>query len=80
MSFSTLSLISEGFDCPNMDCLFIITPIKHSGRLEQVVGWVWRPDEGKQSMVFDYTDHHIVAFGKSSNRSSENLFNHVTEF
>ena len=60
MSFSTLSLISEGFDCPNMDCLFIITLIKHSGRLEQVVGWVWRPDEGKQPMVFDYTDHHIV--------------------
>ena len=60
MSFSTLSLISEGIDCPNMDRLFIITPIKHSGRLEKVVGWVLKQDEGKQPMAFDYTDHHII--------------------
>ena len=57
--FSTLSLIGEGFDCPSMDSLFITTPIKHSGRLKQVVGRVLRPAEGKLPMVFDYVDSHV---------------------
>lgn len=57
--FSTLSLIGEGFDCPDMDALFLTTPIKFSGRLKQVVGRVLRPSEGKEPVVFDYLDSNV---------------------
>jgi len=57
--FSTLSLIGEGFDCPSMDALFLTTPIKFSGRLTQVVGRVLRPAEGKEPLVYDYTDSNV---------------------
>ena len=59
MLFSTLALIGEGFDCPDMDALFLSTPIKFSGRLKQVVGRVLRPAEGKEPLVYDYTDSNV---------------------
>ncbi len=57
--FSTLSLIGEGFDCPDMDTLSLSTPIKFSGRLKQVVGRVLRPAEGKKPLVNDNTDGRV---------------------
>lgn len=57
--FSTLSLIGEGFDCANMDALFLTTPIKFDGRLQQVAGRVLRPAEGKKSTIFDYVDSQV---------------------
>lgn len=53
---STLQLIGEGFDCPNLQILFLTTPIKFSGRLLQVVGRILRPATGKQPKVYDYVD------------------------
>lgn len=53
---STLQLLSEGFDCPNLSTLFLCSPVKFSGRLLQVVGRILRPADGKQARVYDYID------------------------
>ncbi len=53
---STVQLIGEGFDCPDLSTLFLTTPIKFTGRLLQVVGRVLRPARGKQARVYDYID------------------------
>lgn len=53
---STVQLIGEGFDCPDLSTLFLTTPIKFTGRLLQVVGRVLRPAHGKQARVYDYVD------------------------
>jgi superfamily II DNA or RNA helicase len=53
---STVQLIGEGFDCPDLSTLFLTTPIKFTGRLLQVVGRVLRPAHGKQARVYDYID------------------------
>jgi len=54
--FSTMALISEGFDCPGLSTLFIASPIKFKGRLIQTVGRILRPAEGKQAVIYDYQD------------------------
>lgn len=53
---STVQLIGEGFDCPDLQTLFLTTPIKFTGRLLQVVGRILRPASGKQPKVYDYVD------------------------
>ena len=56
---STLSLIGEGFDAPNLSSLFLTTPVKFSGRLLQVIGRILRPEEGKEPRVFDFRDNGV---------------------
>jgi len=53
---ATVQLIGEGFDCPNLETLFLTTPIKFTGRLLQVVGRILRPADGKEPRVYDYAD------------------------
>ncbi len=53
---STVQLIGEGFDMPNLSTLHITTPIKYVGRIIQVVGRILRPSEGKKAVVYDYRD------------------------
>ena len=56
---ATLQLIGEGFDCPGLDSLLIVTPVRFSGRLKQVVGRVLRPADGKTPVVIDYIDSRV---------------------
>jgi len=65
---STVQLIGEGFDCPNLTTLFLTTPIKFTGRLLQVVGRVLRPAEGKTPRVYDYVDPVKVLASSAQSR------------
>lgn len=57
---ATGQLIGEGFDCPQLQTLFLVTPIRFSGRLLQYLGRVLRPAPGKRrARVFDYVDVHV---------------------
>ncbi len=57
---ATGQLIGEGFDCKDLATLFIVTPIRFSGRVLQYLGRVLRPAPGKQrARVFDYVDAKV---------------------
>jgi len=63
---STLQLMGEGFDAANLTTLFLTTPIKFSGRLQQVIGRILRPASGKQPKVIDYVDKHVGVLKNSA--------------
>jgi superfamily II DNA or RNA helicase len=63
---STLQLVGEGFDAVGLTTLFLTTPIKFTGRLQQVIGRILRPAAGKQPKVFDYVDEHVGVLRNSA--------------
>ena len=64
---ATGQLIGEGFDCPRLETLFLVTPIRFSGRLLQYLGRVLRPAPGKErALVFDYVDVHVDTLVKAA--------------
>jgi superfamily II DNA or RNA helicase len=64
---ATGQLIGEGFDCPRLETLFLVTPIRFSGRLLQYLGRVLRPAPAKRSArVFDYVDIHVDTLVKAA--------------
>ena len=57
---ATGQLIGEGFDLPEMQTLFLTTPIKFNGRVIQYLGRVLRPAPGKiKAKVYDYVDSRV---------------------
>ncbi|HSO19725.1 MAG TPA: DEAD/DEAH box helicase, partial [Desulfosarcina sp.] len=58
---ATGQLVGEGFDFPELSTLFLVTPIRFSGRLMQYLGRVLRPSEGKAgARVYDYVDERVA--------------------
>ncbi|WP_035256098.1 DEAD/DEAH box helicase [Desulfatirhabdium butyrativorans] len=56
----TGSLLGEGFDCPSIETLAIVTPIKFNGRLTQFVGRALRPSPGKMAArIIDFQDVRV---------------------
>jgi superfamily II DNA or RNA helicase len=63
---STLQLVGEGFDAAGLTILFLTTPIKFTGRLQQVIGRILRPLSGKQPKVIDYVDEQVGVLRNSA--------------
>ncbi|GAB6096669.1 hypothetical protein JCM14469_29220 [Desulfatiferula olefinivorans] len=56
---ATSQLLGEGFDSSRLSSLFLIYPIRFSGRLLQYLGRILRPGRDKTARVFDYVDSRI---------------------
>ena len=57
---ATGQYLGEGFDCPQMDTLFMASPSSFKGRLVQYVGRVLREHPGKtNALVYDYVDSQV---------------------
>ena len=64
---ATGQLIGEGFDLPEMQTLFLTTPIKFTGRVLQYLGRVLRSAPGKdKATVYDYVDSRIGVLGAAA--------------
>ncbi len=70
---ASFRLISEGFDCPRLNNLFLTTPITFAGAILQICGRVMRPAAGKRPMVFDYVDHQVAPLARSA-RARKKIF------
>jgi superfamily II DNA or RNA helicase len=57
---ATGQYLGEGFDCPQLDTLFLAFPVSFKGRLVQYTGRLLRPHESKTHVrVYDYADTHV---------------------
>lgn len=57
---ATGQYLGEGFDCPQIDTLFLAFPISFKGKLVQYVGRALRTYEGKERVaVYDYADVQV---------------------
>ncbi|MDM8524607.1 DEAD/DEAH box helicase [Desulfococcaceae bacterium HSG8] len=57
---ATGQLVGEGFDYKDLSTLFIVTPIRFSGRVVQYLGRILRTAPGKNgARVFDYVDSRV---------------------
>jgi superfamily II DNA or RNA helicase len=62
---ATGQYLGEGFDCPQVDTLFLAFPISFKGKLVQYVGRALRSHEGKKSViVHDYADNEVPILRK----------------
>lgn len=57
---ATGQFLGEGFDCPEIDALFLAFPIAFKGRVVQYAGRLLRQMEGKSSVrIYDYVDVRV---------------------
>lgn len=57
---ATGQYIGEGFDCPQLDTLFLAFPVAFKGKLVQYTGRILRAHEGKQTAIaYDYADSGV---------------------
>lgn len=63
---STTSLVGEGFDCPDLDTLYLVAPSGNLTRTTQALGRVLRPVPGKPSpCVYDFVDAQTPALARN---------------
>jgi superfamily II DNA or RNA helicase len=58
---ATGQYLGEGFDCPQLDALFLAFPMAFKGKLVQYTGRLLRPHLGKRRVtVYDYADTAVA--------------------
>ncbi len=68
---ATTALLSEGFDCPRLDALFLATPVSFAGRIEQILGRISRTAPGKlDAVLVDYCDDHPMLWSSWGKRAA----------
>ena len=66
---ATGEFLGEGFDCPQMDALFLTFPVSFKGKVIQYVGRTLRSYQGKKSAwVYDYLDAKVPILSRMHNR------------
>jgi superfamily II DNA or RNA helicase len=66
---ATGQYLREGFDCPQLDALFLAFPVAFKGRLVQYTGRLMRAQGGKTSVrVYDYADVRVPVLRAMHNR------------
>jgi superfamily II DNA or RNA helicase len=62
---ATGQYLGEGFDCPQVDTLFLAFPLSFRGKLIQYVGRALRSHKDKSSVrVYDYVDTQVPILRK----------------
>lgn len=62
---ATVQLLGEGFDAPDLNALFLCTPIKFQGRTLQTIGRILRPSKGGKPRVYDFRDPAVKVLRNS---------------
>jgi len=76
---ATGQLMGEGFDCRALTTLFLVTPVKFSGRVIQYLGRVLRPAPGKEkAVVYDYVDVNVGPL-KAAAKARQRIYQGVQE-
>lgn len=71
LAVATGSYIGEGFDCPALDTVFLVFPMKSKGQVVQYVGRILRSHPGKVSVeVHDYVDECVPVLAYTHARRS----------
>jgi superfamily II DNA or RNA helicase len=66
---ATGQYLGEGFDCPQLDTLFLAFPVSFKGRLVQYTGRLMRTNQGKTTArVYDYADTRVPVLRAMHNR------------
>jgi superfamily II DNA or RNA helicase len=66
---ATGQYLGEGFDCPQIDTLFLAFPVSFKGKLVQYVGRAMRAHgEKNRVLVYDYDDNHVPVLQRMHQR------------
>lgn len=69
LAVATGSYVGEGFDCPALDTVFLVFPMKSKGQVVQYVGRILRSYPGKSSVeVHDYVDDRVPVLAYTHGR------------
>lgn len=69
---ATASLLGEGFDYAPLNRCFLGLPFRNQTKIEQILGRIQRPAEGKNDAVlYDYIDNHSLLQHQFRNRGNK---------
>jgi len=68
----------EGLDLPELDRLFLATPCRSTAKVQQRIGRVMRPAEGKQdAVVYDFVDSQVGMLASQAKSRCYNVYSRL---